>query len=403
MKKIVFFLAFIFLIFPVLAVDSCTETTGCAVISPADSDFTGFDESYELEHNHVCIIYFYSPVCSSCSQTTPLIAQLEDKYDGIVIFHRYDVSELRGYELYNKLCSIQSILLQDRYIPLVGIGNDILMGVDAIKNNLEEKINYYLMLEEKPCPLPGDLSCSFTNYTIDDSEKTHIIPDFSGQVTLPLIIGAGLVDGINPCAFAVMIFFVSYLISMAGNRKKIIKAGIAYITSVYITYLLAGLGLLSVIQFSGVSGIVYQIAAFVAIIVGIINIKDYFWYGKGITFKIPESRKPTIQSLTAKANIPAAVVLGFLVAMFELPCTGGVYFAVLAMLANVATLSFAIPALLLYNFMFVLPLAFLLILLLKGMSAEKLEDWRTKRRNWMKLATGILLVVLGVAMLLNLI
>jgi len=101
--------------------------------------------------------------------------------------------------------------------------------------------------------------------------------------------------------------------------------------------------------------------------------------------------------------LPAALILGVLVAMFELPCTGGVYLAILSLLANDMTRTAAIPYLFLYNLIFVLPLFIILILMFKGSSAEKLESWRKKKRKYMKLFTGLFMIALGIVMLLGLV
>jgi len=221
------------------------------------------------------------------------------------------------------------------------------------------------------------------------------------NLSLPLILGAGLIDGINPCAFAVLIFLIVFLLHVSNTKKPMIKAGLAYISAVYVSYFLAGLGLLSIIQIAGISLIVIKIAAVVAIVAGLINIKDYFWYGKGFSLKIPESKKPIIERFAKKANIPAAIVLGFLVSMFELPCTGGVYFAILALLADKVTKINAIYYLGIYNLAFILPLIIILLAVLFGMKAEHIERWRTRRKNVMKLILGLLLILLGLSLLFN--
>jgi len=158
---------------------------------------------------------------------------------------------------------------------------------------------------------------------------------------------------------------------------------------------------LSFVQVLGVSGVVVKAAAVLAILAGLVNIKDFFWYGKGFTLKIPESKKGVIERWVHRANIPGAIVLGFLVSMFELPCTGGIYLAILALLADSVTRAAAIVYLLIYNVMFVAPLVVILILILRGMSAERLESWRESKRSLMKLLLGLLLVFLGLVMLLG--
>jgi len=360
------------------------------------------DLNINTSHNKdsICIIYFYGDGCSKCAEIKPVIEKIEKKYEDKIHITKYEVyHDLKNYQLYNKYCSIQNIPLNQRGIPLLAIGNNFFMGVNQIENNLENKIIEMLKTGDKTCPLEGEMGCHEIVY--NKTETSPIIPGLKDKITLPLIIVTGLIDGINPCAFAVLIFLLTFLLSISNRKKRMLKAGIVYIFAVYVTYFLAGVGLLSVIQVSGLSRIIVKVAASLAIFAGIINVKDYFWYGKGFSLKIPESRKKIIEKWTKKANVPAALVLGFLVSMFELPCTGGVYLAILAMMANTVTRIDAIGYLLLYNIMFVLPLILILILIFYGMKAEHIENWRKSKRNLMKLILGLLLLFLGLGLLLG--
>lgn len=217
------------------------------------------------------------------------------------------------------------------------------------------------------------------------------------QVTIPLILLAGLIDSINPCAFAVMIFLLACLIAI--SKRLMLKVGIVYIATVYITYFLAGLGILTAIQTTGISSVFYLVAAAIAIFAGLISVKDYFYYDKWLSLKIPASKKPLIKKLVSKASVPSAIVLGFLVSAFELPCTGGVYFAILAMLA--ANSLNAVGYLLIYNFMFVLPLIAILAFGYYGMKIEKMKRWKESKKRLMKLLIGIFLLILGIMMLIR--
>lgn len=218
------------------------------------------------------------------------------------------------------------------------------------------------------------------------------------SLTIPALIGGAAIDSINPCAFAVLIFLVGYLLAI-GSPKLILRVGLVYIVTVFVVYFLAGLGLLKVLTMFGVAGIIYKIAAVVLLFVGLVNVKDFFWYGKGFTLAIPESKKPLIEKYIKKASIPAAIVLGFLVSAFELPCTGGVYLAILGLLASRETQISAIPYLLLYNLIFVLPLFIILGLVYFGISAKQMEEWRTKNRKWLRLILGLGSLILGALML----
>jgi cytochrome c biogenesis protein CcdA len=220
------------------------------------------------------------------------------------------------------------------------------------------------------------------------------------SLTIPAIIGGAAIDSINPCAFAVLIFLLGYLLAL-GSSKLILRVGLVYIATIFFVYFFAGLGILKALTALNIVGVIYKIAAALLIFVGLVNIKDFFWYGRGFTLAIPESKKPLIQKYIRRASIPAAVALGFLVSAFELPCTGGVYLAILSLLAASETQTQGIPYLLLYNLIFVLPLFIILALTYFGYSAKQMEEWRTKNRKWLRLVLGLGSLILGVLMLLE--
>jgi len=221
-------------------------------------------------------------------------------------------------------------------------------------------------------------------------------------VTLGTVTVAALIDSINPCAFSVLIFLLVYLLAIRAE-KRLWKVGLVYIGTVFLVYFFSGLGLFAIIQATNITRIIIKIAAVLAILAGLINVKDFFWPDKGFSLKIPESKKPVIEKYIKQATLPAAVTLGFLVSLFELPCTGSVYLAILSLLANKMTKISAIPYLLYYNFLFILPLLIILFLVAKGFSPEHLEKWRQGSRGWLRLIMGLVLVLLGLSMLLGII
>ena len=164
-------------------------------------------------------------------------------------------------------------------------------------------------------------------------------------------------------------------------------------------YFVAGLGLLTVVQQIGLTGIVFTFAAVVAIIAGLINIAEVLLKREIFTLAIPVSQKDAIDRYIRKASIPSAIVLGALVSMVELPCTGGIYLAILGLLGDRMTLAEGIPYLLLYNLIFVLPLILILIVMYWGGTPERLETFRAGSRRWVRLVMGIVMVALGAAML----
>jgi len=213
-------------------------------------------------------------------------------------------------------------------------------------------------------------------------------------ITIPTIIGAAVIDSINPCAIGVLIFLLSYLLALK-SKKLILKIGLTYIITVYVVYFLAGLGLLSFIASTNMTTFVYYLSGALLIILGLINLKDFFLPGKGISLKIPESKKAIIEKWAKKASLPGAIVLGFLVSAFELPCTGGIYFAILAILGKMGMTWQPVFYLLLYNLFFVLPLVIITGIVYYGSSSENVSKWFKKDKKWLRLAMGIGMVGLG--------
>lgn len=166
-------------------------------------------------------------------------------------------------------------------------------------------------------------------------------------------------------------------------------------------YFVAGLGLLTVVQQAGLTGIVFTLAAIVAIVTGLINITEVLLKREIFTLAIPASQKGAIDRYIKKASVPSAIVLGALVSMVELPCTGGIYLAILGLLGDRMTLAEGIPYLLLYNLIFVLPLILILIVMYWGGTPERMEAFRTGSRRWVRILMGIVMVALGAAMLLG--
>ncbi|HEY4510961.1 MAG TPA: hypothetical protein VJG29_01160, partial [Candidatus Paceibacterota bacterium] len=97
----------------------------------------------------------------------------------------------------------------------------------------------------------------------------------------------------------------------------------------------------------------------------------------------------------------ATALLGVFVVLVELPCTGAPYFAILGLLAE-GEYAQAVPLLLLYNLVFVLPLLFVILIAYLGVASETLERWRKTHRGFMRLCIGIFLVALGAYMLYSL-
>jgi len=219
------------------------------------------------------------------------------------------------------------------------------------------------------------------------------------DLKLTTVLVTALVDSINPCAIGVLVLLVSALLALSEHRRKLLITGIIYVSVVFIVYFLAGLGLLTVIHKLQIGEMIGVMVGFLVIFLGFVEIKDFFWYGKGFTLSIPASQVERVKKLAENATIPGAIVLGVLVSAVELPCTGGPYLAITTILAEDLNW-LAIWYLFIYNLIFVLPLAVIVVLAYFGTTALDIKHWKEKYKRWMRLFTGILMIGLGILLIL---
>jgi len=228
------------------------------------------------------------------------------------------------------------------------------------------------------------------------------------QLTIGIIIAAALADSINPCVFGVLIFLLAYMTKVFKNTARMLFAGLIYITAVYVTYFLIGLGIFTLAYTAGFAKPFYWFAASVAIVAGIFEVKDYFWYGKGFSLQmIPGAAErikkysdamERMETVHPALSLAVAAFLGIFVVFVELPCTGAPYLAILGMLSK-GLYTEAIPLLLLYNLIFILPLFVIVGLVYFGHSSKTLEKWRKENRGLMRLGIGMILLALGAYMI----
>jgi cytochrome c biogenesis protein CcdA len=209
------------------------------------------------------------------------------------------------------------------------------------------------------------------------------------------VIVSAAIDSINPCAIGVLILLVSTL-AVTHDKWKLFKAGILYIGSVYTVYFLAGLGLMAGFHFIPIYIAQYISIGVAALVVwaGLVEVKDYFWYGKGFSLAIPPEYAKKIHDYMQNVSVPGLVFLGAFVAMVELPCTGGPYLAITLLLSQAFSVQ-AIMLLAFYNLIFVMPLIIILASVFFGANIADIKMWKHKNRHLMRLAMGLLLIALG--------
>lgn len=222
------------------------------------------------------------------------------------------------------------------------------------------------------------------------------------NLTPVAVVCGAAIDAINPCEFAVLILLMASMLVGQQDRKKALWGGLAFTVAIFISYFLMGIGVFSFIRQYTISfsGIFYKIVGILAIIIGLLNIKDFFWYGKGVLMEVPQSWRPKMKSLIRGATTPwGAFTTGLLVSLFLLPCTSGPYAVILGMLAAKTSFAKAFAYLILYNLIFILPMIIIVLAMYFGLPPEKAEGWRQQKIRLLHLIAGLLLTALGVIML----
>ncbi len=215
--------------------------------------------------------------------------------------------------------------------------------------------------------------------------------------TVGLVVASAAIDSINPCAIGVLILMMSVILGSGKSVKRMLLLGGLYILAIFTTYLLAGLGLMFFL-----ANVPIVIAEYLSIVVGLLvifagmlEIKDFFWYGKGFSLQIPKVFAKKIQEWSSsKTTVAGVMLLGAFVAAVELPCTGAPYLAIITVLrVNFDWQAFGLMVL--YNLIFVAPLLVLLGLVAGGAKLSAVQKWKEDGKGTMRLGIGLLLVALG--------
>ena len=218
-----------------------------------------------------------------------------------------------------------------------------------------------------------------------------------------------LADSVNPCAIAILtMILMTILIQNPDKKRKVLYAGLAFISSVLIGYLFYGLIIIQFFKTFAVflrenSGIVYNGLAIIAMILGALNIRDFFIYKKGgFATEMPIFLRPKLKKIIQKITSPkGAFATGFIVTLFLLPCTIGPYIVASGLLAELGMLN-AIPWLLYYNILFVLPMLFITGMIYFGLSrVEEVSVWKDTHVKMLHLIAGILMFAVGFSLLMG--
>ena len=350
---------------------------------------------------------FYGKGCPHCSRLITFLDGIKDNYPMLNIIEKETYSDNENRKLFSKM--VKAFDTNIKGVPTTFIDDRVIVGFsNSIKTQLEQEIQRCIAdgcaspidkLKHEPDNVSETVEIVGESSPEEDPEKTEL----TKKLTVPAVLSAAAVDAINPCAFCVLIILLTTILT-AGIKRRALFAGLAFTAAIYISYFLMGVGLYSAIQAAKFTHIFFILVAVLAIIVGLFNLKDYLWYGRWFIMEVPTSWRPKLKAvLKGITSTPGAFLIGFVVSLFLLPCTSGPYIVILGLLAKTTTRNYALLLLLVYNFIFILPMLIITATVFLGFTTtEQAEEWRTKRLKVLHLIAGIVILLLGIGMFIAL-
>jgi hypothetical protein len=350
------------------------------------------------------LIYFYTPQCPHCGKVDEFLQSLERQYAGIISVTRYDMSTPEGEALRRNVNQRHEVAdSMALAIPAVFFSKS-LIGETNIISYLETDIISF-MLSQKGAK-QDDLQ--------EQAGEDAMIGQFQTLAWVP-IATAGALDGVNPCAFSMLIFLVATL-SLTKGQLRVFITGFMFCLAAFLTNLSIGLGVVSLSSMTRlvlVGRLAYLVGSILALLVGIVSLIDWRRSrGKhhtsdpvlGLPKSLRNLSKRVIRKWNEKTRLSIVYPLfafgtGMVVALFEFPCTGQVYLPTIAfMLGNPHYKYRATSYLVLYNLMYVLPLVAVLVLSVWLSEPRRIVRYFGGKIYLVKLATGCFFLLLGAYM-----
>ena len=354
----------------------------------------------------VYLAMFDKAGCRDCARVEHMLANLKRKYPGLVT-KKLLSSWPEDVLIHEAMCEMIGVPKDRRLIaPTILVGNDYLITDEITDYKLDALVRKYLDTDQAP-PWQGATMGA-------TKAKDRIIERFK-SFGISAVLGAGLIDGINPCAFATIIFFITYLTATGRKGRDILMAGGAFTLSVFLTYFFVGLGAFKFIQslagFSVVSRVFYFLIAVLALTFGLLSLYDYYKIRQGrvrdMKLQLPTLLKDRIhraiqKNVKMRSVVLGAFVTGCLISLLELACTGQMYLPTIAFVASVPELRRnAVSSLVIYNLMFVLPLILVLVASFYGASSQRFGRLLQRHLGQVKIVTGLFFLGLGVLLILT--
>ena len=355
------------------------------------------------------LVIFHSPSCHRCIQVKQeVMPGIEKEFKGKIIFEYRDVSQMDNYKMLLGLLQTDNTGIKFQ-VPLFYLEGKFLTAKGQLPDNLRNFIF---------AGMKRNLVINFNSVDLLAYFKTFVPA---------AVVFAGLSDGINPCAFTVIVFFISFLAVQGYRKSELILIGLTFILTVFLTYLGIGLGIFNFFySFSGfwlVTHLLNIIIGVSSIILGIFAIYDFIIFKKTnstdkLILQLPKTIKERIHKVvgffyrkspqdkqeklkpTLGRLIFSALITGFLVSLLEAVCTGQVYLPTISFVLKSTSFKLqALGYLLLYNIMFIVPLLVIFILALLGTSSQQFSNFLKRHLGLIKIFMAVLFFGLGIYLL----
>ena len=354
------------------------------------------------------VVYFDVATCPECKKVRDALPQIAEEWGARIRLEIKDVAEMMALE--------ELFLYADHYgkeveaPPAIFVGRQVLIETEDIRAHLNVAIR-------------DSLAAAASTWVPDVADRSdavrrraalaRIIQQFRG-FRAGAVATAGLIDGINPCAFTTIVFLLSMLAYLGRTRREMAVVGVGFTAAVFLTYLLLGLGLLTAVKrFSVQSGVATGLAYAVAVLAFVLagwSLVDAIRYRrtadvKTVTLGLPRAVKERIHAvirtgMKTRGLLAGSISVGCLVAVLESLCTGQVYLPTIMFVARAPGMrASAVGYLLLYNGMFILPLAVILVIAYLGVKSDALGRFLRSHLATVKFALAILFAALGVLVL----
>ncbi len=343
------------------------------------------------QSGEVVVEYFYEDGCLNCAGIEPVVDKVIQGYDNIS-YSKYEIySDYGGMKVYDHMVNEYGIAS----VPALVINHQITITYPDY-NGDEERLEELLVAGIENAPLIP------VNHSVQPANGENILPELS----LPVVLVAGLLAGFNPCLLAVMAFLASLTLSSKGNRTELLKIVGGFCAGIFVMFMVVGMGLLGVIKQQ--PEIKDTITLLLVVLVGLLGLWHFYdAYHLKVhdrsSFKTSGSFLQLVDGIEHRNTIMVSFLAGAMFSLIKAPCVGAVYFAILDMLITQGKIADGAIYLCFYNLGVILPVLILGIMLAFGLSPERVNDIREKRRIEIRLVTGAVLVLLAVLIYFNVI